>query len=76
MERAGDWVLEQMSIYIFNVGPEVRVYIGVCVCEKWGRVMVSWGEGAEVEGELDESRITIRESSLDWPGDVCFILRK
>ena len=32
MVRAGDWVLEQMSIYIFSIGPAVHVYIGVCVC--------------------------------------------
>ena len=33
MVRAGDWVLEQMSNYIFNVGPAVHVYIGECACE-------------------------------------------
>lgn len=40
MVRAGDWVLEQMSIYIFKIGPEVPVYIGV-----WMRVGVCVGVG-------------------------------
>lgn len=57
MVRAGDWVLEQMSIYIFNIGPVVHVYIGVCtsvcvcVCvRKGGKVMdVMSGKEAWVE---------------------------
>lgn len=55
MVRAGDWVLEQMSIYIFNIGPAVHVYIGVCtsvcVCvRKGGKVMdVMSGKEAWVE---------------------------
>lgn len=54
MVRAGDWVLEQMSIYIFSVGPAVHVYIGVCarVC-----VCVSVG-GRKCNGLQERERGT------------------
>lgn len=57
MVRAGDWVLEQMSIYIFNAGPAVHVYIGVCERRKKKKVMdvmsVMGGAGMRVESQSE-----------------------
>lgn len=74
MVRAGDWVLEQMSIYIFNVGPAVHVYIGVYVCE--GKKVMDVMSVKEARVERERNGMRVESHSEDLTSDARLTPRK